>query len=90
MLIVVAISGDRNVIKKEAKKILNIKTVEYKYSASGTKNKSDISNNRFDWNHLRIIHKIPEPHHTERARNRGTTEKNHTGHCTHILLTTLL
>ena len=33
MLIVVAISGDRNVIKKEAEKILNIKTLLYKHSA---------------------------------------------------------
>ena len=45
------------------------------------KNKSDVSNNMFDWNHLRIIHKIPESH-TERTQNRGTTEKSHTGHCT--------
>ena len=35
MLIDVAISGDRNVIQKEAEKILNIKTLEQKYSASG-------------------------------------------------------
>jgi len=36
MLIVVAISGDGNMIKKEAEKILNIKTLQYKYSACGT------------------------------------------------------
>jgi hypothetical protein len=36
MLIFVAISGDRNVIKKEAEKIVNIKTLQYKYNACGT------------------------------------------------------
>ena len=35
MLIGVSISGDRNVIKKAAEKILNIKTLQYKYSACG-------------------------------------------------------
>ena len=35
MLIDVAISGDRNVIKKEAEKILNIKTLQSKYSSCG-------------------------------------------------------
>jgi len=33
ILMVVGISGDRNVIKKEAEKILNIKTLLYRYSA---------------------------------------------------------
>jgi len=36
MLIAVAISGDRNVIKREAEKILNIKILQYKYSTCGT------------------------------------------------------
>jgi hypothetical protein len=36
VLIVVAISGDRNVLRKEAEKILNIKTLQYKYNACGT------------------------------------------------------
>jgi len=35
MLIDVAISGDRNVIKEEAENILNIKTLQLKYSACG-------------------------------------------------------
>jgi len=35
MLIDVAISGDRNVIKKEAEKILKYKTLKYKYNARG-------------------------------------------------------
>jgi hypothetical protein len=53
MLIDVAISGDRNVIKKEAEKILrpyngNTKHVE-------CKNKGDSSNNRHDWDHFKVI-----------------------------------
>jgi hypothetical protein len=35
MLIDVAISGDRNVIKKEAEKILKYKDLTMKYSACG-------------------------------------------------------
>ena len=35
MLIDVAISGDRNVIKKEAEQILKYKTLQQKYSACG-------------------------------------------------------
>jgi hypothetical protein len=35
-----------------------------------------------DWNNLRTIHKIPEQH-TGKARNQGTTENSHIGHCTH-------
>ena len=35
MLIDIAISGDRNVIKKEAEKILKLKTLQQKYSACG-------------------------------------------------------
>ena len=35
MLMDVAISGDRNVIKKETEKILNIKTLQQKFNACG-------------------------------------------------------
>jgi hypothetical protein len=46
----VAISGDRNVIKKEAKKILKYEdlTIEIKRMWN-VKNKGDTSNNRGDW-----------------------------------------
>jgi len=72
MLIDATISGDRNVIKKEAEKILkyfnrNIVHLE-------CKNKSDISNNRGNWNQCKIIHKIPE-HHIVKAHNWETTKK---------------
>jgi len=43
---------------------------------------SDISNNKGNWNHLKIIQKMPEQY-TGKALNQGTTENNHMGHCTH-------
>ena len=56
MLIDVAISGDRNVIKKKAEKILKYKdlTIEIPTHVEG-KNKGDTSNNRSDWDHFKII-----------------------------------
>ena len=39
-------------------------------------------NNRGNWNHLRIIQKIPEQR-TGKASNQGTTENSHFGHSTH-------
>ena len=59
MLIDVAISGDRNVIKKEAKKILKYKdlTIEIQFMWKVKKN-GDTSNNRSDWDHFKIIQKI--------------------------------
>ena len=45
------------------------------------KNKSDTSNNTSNWNHLKIIHKLPaQP--IGKARNQGTTESIHICHCT--------
>jgi hypothetical protein len=56
MLIDVAISGDRNVIKKEAEKNLKYKRL---YNRNTTyvecKNKGDSSNNRRDWDHFNVI-----------------------------------
>ena len=54
----VAISGDRNVIKKEAKNILKYKdlTIEIKR----TWNFGDTRNDRGNWNHLKFNHKIPQ------------------------------
>jgi hypothetical protein len=46
------------------------------------KNKTDTSNNGGNWNRVKIIRKIPEQH-TGKARNQGTTENSHTGHCAH-------
>ena len=39
-------------------------------------------NNRGNWNHLKIIQKIPQQH-NRKARNQGTTEDSHIVHCTH-------
>ena len=63
MLIDVAISGDRNVIKKEAENILKYKdlTIEIQRMRN-VKNKFDTSNNRGDWDYFRIIQKICEQH----------------------------
>ena len=41
---------------------------------------SDISNNRGNWKHLKIIQRVPEQR-TWKARYQGTTEHSHTGHC---------
>jgi hypothetical protein len=51
-----AISGDRNVIKKEAEKILKYKdlTIEIKRMWN-VKTKGDSSNNRRDWDHFKVI-----------------------------------
>jgi hypothetical protein len=65
----VAIAGDRNVIKKEAGKILKYKDliIEIQRICNVTA-KSDTINNSGDWNHFQITETIPE-HHTGKARN---------------------
>jgi len=45
------------------------------------KNKSDTGNNRGDWNHFKTTQTVPEQH-TGKARNQGTTDNSHIGHCT--------
>jgi hypothetical protein len=83
MLTIVAIPGDINVIKKEAEKILKYKDLTIDIQRMwNVKNKCDTSSNRGNWNHFKIIKKIPEQH-TGKARNQGTTENSHIGHCTH-------
>ena len=63
MLIDVAISRDRNVIKKEAEKVLNYKDVTIEIQCMwNVKNKGDTSNNRGDWDYLKVIQKIREQH----------------------------
>ena len=83
MLIDVAISGDRNVIKKEAEEILKYKdlTIEIQRMWK-VKTKGDTSNNRSDWEHFKIIQKIHKQH-TRKPWSEGTTENSHIGHCTH-------
>ena len=61
MLIDVVISGDRNVIKKEAEKILKCKylTIEVQRMWN-VKNEGDTSNNKGDWDYFKVIQKICE------------------------------
>ena len=85
MLINVVISQDRNVIKKQAEKIL--KQTE-KQCMQNVETKA-IPSNWDKWNHFKLIQKIPEPH-TQKAQNKGTTENSHIGHCTHTLESTIV
>jgi len=57
-----------------------MKTLQYK-SSTCAKNKSDVSNDKGNWNLLKIVQKIPEQQ-TGKARNQGTTENRHVGHST--------
>ena len=60
MLIDVAISGYRNVIKKEAEKILKYKDLTIEIQRMECKTKGDTTNNSSDWDHFQIIQKICE------------------------------
>ena len=63
ILIDVAIPGDRNVIKKEAEKILKYKDLTIEIQRMwNVKKKCDTSNNWSDWDHFQIIQKIRERH----------------------------
>jgi len=45
---------------------------------------SDTSNNRGNCKHFQIIQTMSKQH-TGKAKNQGTTENRHVGHCTHSL-----
>ena len=63
MLIDVAVSGDRNVIKKEAEKVVKYKDLNNRNTTHvKIKNKGDTGNNRGDWDYFRVIQKIREQH----------------------------
>jgi hypothetical protein len=63
MLIDVTTSGDRNVVKKEAKKILKYKDLTTEIQRMwNVKNKGDTRNNRGDWDYFKVIQKIREQH----------------------------
>ena len=63
MLIDVAISGDRNVIKKEAEKTLKyLRPYNRNTAHVECKNEGDTSINRGDWNYFKVIQKIREQH----------------------------
>ena len=46
--------------------------------------KSDIGSNKGDRNQFKITQTVPEQR-TGEARNKGTAEKNHFGHCAHTV-----
>jgi hypothetical protein len=63
MLIDVAISGDRHVIKKEAGKILKHKDLTIEIQRMwNVKTRVITSNNWSNWNYFKIIQKIREQH----------------------------
>jgi len=70
------ITVDSSSINNNNKYNINTAHVELK------RNKSDVSNNKCNWNHLKITQTIPEQH-NRKARNQVTTENGHTWHGTH-------
>ena len=61
MLIDVAISGDRNVIKKEAEKILKYKDLAIEIQRMwNLENVGDTGNNGGDWDYFKVIQKLRE------------------------------
>jgi len=82
ILIDVAIPGDRNVIKKEAEKILKIWRRYNRNSAHvECESKGDMSSNKGDWNYFIItqtfLSNISGKHEIKELQN------SHTGHWTH-------
>ena len=62
MLIDVSVSADKNVIKKEAEKILKYRPYNRSTAHMECKNKGDTSINRGDWDYFKVIQKICEQH----------------------------
>ena len=72
MLIDAAISGDRNVIKKEATKILKYKDLTIEFQCMwNVKNKGDTTNNRGNWDYFKVIQKIHEQHTRKNTKSRN-------------------
>jgi hypothetical protein len=83
ILMDVEISGDRNVIKKEAEKILKYKDLTIEILGMWNfKNEGDTSNNRGEWDYFKVIQKIRKQH-TRKACSQGTPENSHIAHCAH-------
>jgi hypothetical protein len=57
-----ATSGDRNVIKKEAKKILKHKDLTTVTQCMWNVKKKSDTHNWHNWNHLKINQNIHQPH----------------------------
>jgi hypothetical protein len=83
MLLDVAVSEDRNVIKKETEKILKYKELIIEIHCMwNVKEKVIPVITGGNWDHCRLIQTVPEQH-MEKACNQGTTKNSHIGHCTH-------
>jgi hypothetical protein len=80
VLIHIAISGDRNVIKKDAEKILKYDDLTTEIQRVWEEKKCDASNSRDNWNPLKIIQKMPKQH-DGKAQIQGNTENRSTGCC---------
>jgi hypothetical protein len=74
----------RNTVNdKETEMAVKYQDLTIEYGACGPKkDEGNTSNNRGNWNHLKIIQKTPEQY-TGKARNYGTTESSYIGHCTY-------
>jgi hypothetical protein len=85
MLIDVAISGDKNVVMREADKILKCRefVIEIKRMFNA-KTKMILLIRGATQTSFKIIQKISEKY-TGKARNKGNTENRHIGHCKHTL-----
>jgi hypothetical protein len=83
LLIDAAFSGDRNMTKEKAEKILKYKSLNNRCTACVKhKNNRDTTNNRDKWKHQKIFQKIPEQHNWI-ARRQRITENRHIVHCAH-------
>jgi hypothetical protein len=83
MLIDFAISGDRNVIKKEVEKFLKYKDFRIEIQRMwNVKTKVIPVIIGATETIIKIIQKIPEQH-IGKAQNQGTTGHSHIGHCTY-------
>ena len=82
VLMDVAISGDRNVIKRKSRSFKIWRSCNRNTAHVECKNKGDTSNNRGDWDYFKVIQKIREQH-TRKTWSEGIPENSHIGHCTH-------
>jgi hypothetical protein len=84
LLIDAAIPGDRNVIKREAEKVLEYTDLKIEIQCMWNVEAKVIeyNNSRGKWNHLKVTQTIPEQL-TGKARYQKITKNSCTGHCTH-------
>jgi hypothetical protein len=78
MSIHIAISGDRNMIKTKTDNTSIYKDLTLETAHVERKNGSDASRNRGNWNHLRIIQKVPEKY-RENTTPRKRRKHSHLG-----------